>query len=102
MFCFLWRDVPYRKKVIRRMIDDEHKVGTHGRMHYLVTPEMDRATLRRELEVCVEELAGVGVKPNGLWIGAKGEMSPGAARAVSDVGIEWFSRVTPHENDAMP
>ncbi len=101
-FCFLWRDVPYRKRVIRRMVDEGHEVGTHGRLHYLVTPEMTRTTLRDELEMCVDGLAEVGVEPNGLWIGAKGAMSPEAAAALVDVGIEWFSSVTPHDNDAMP
>ena len=101
-FCFLGRDVLYRKNVIRRMVDDGHEVGTHGFLHYLVDETTTRADLRADLQRCVDGLAELGVRPRGLWAGAKGYLNPDAANALVDVGLDWFSSVRPHDQGELP
>lgn len=100
-FCFLDRDVPFRKRIIDRMLEDGHEVATHGRLHYLIDDRFGYDRLLEELTPCVEELRALEATAEGLWLGRYGSLHGDASRALVDLGITWFSSVVDHDGAAL-
>lgn len=101
-FCFLDRDVPFRRPIIERMLNDGHEVATHGRLHYLIDERFDRRRLIDELAPCVARLRDLGATAEGLWLGRYGSLRGHSAQALADLGITWFSSMVDHDTRDLP
>jgi hypothetical protein len=101
-FCFLGRDIPYRKHIISRMIEEGHEVASHGPRHYLINERFDYDRMYQELKPCIEELRALVPQVNGLWLSNHGELLDSAAKALADLGIEWFSSGVSHHDMRPP
>jgi peptidoglycan/xylan/chitin deacetylase (PgdA/CDA1 family) len=95
-FCFLGRDVQFRKEVIRRMVDEGHEVATHGPRHYRMDASLSKERISSAVGPCVEELRALGADAVGFWSAYNTVVATSGMEALRDVGIEWFSSGMAH------
>lgn len=95
-FCFLGRDVRFRERAIRRMIDEGHEVATHGPRHYRMDASLTKDRISAAVGPCVDELRQLGADAVGFWSAYNTVVATEGMEALRDVGIEWFSSGMPH------
>lgn len=101
-FCFLARDVPLRRGIIQRMVDEGHEIATHGRRHYRIDEQLDCEQLLGDLRLCVDQLGELGIHPRGLWTSTEGRLTRDTGQALLDAGLTWFASGKDHDSSRLP